>query len=70
MIAVPFSTSREYNSAPPTGIRLSFGVAIRSLSGEGVESEGQPGQPAAYEHASSVRISIGFMALKLRQAFA
>jgi hypothetical protein len=39
MIAVPFPTSREYNSAPPTGIRLSFGVAIRSLSGEAVESE-------------------------------
>src|SRR5712692_4445354 len=61
MTDIPFPISRAYNSAPPTGTRLSLGVAFCSLFSLGVEPEGTH---AAYAHARIARTSVAFMALK------
>src|SRR5713101_4149741 len=61
MTDVPFPISRAYNSAPPTGTRLSLGAALCSLFSPGVEPEGSH---AAYAHARIARTKVAFMALK------
>jgi hypothetical protein len=61
MTGVPFPISRAYNSAPPTGTRLSLGVALCSLFSPDVEPEGSH---AAYAHARIARTSVAFMGLK------
>src|SRR5882724_2081487 len=64
MSAVPCPTSRAYNSAPPTGMRLSRGVALRSLS----SADDEPSDNhAADAQARTAKTSVAFMALKLYQ---
>ena len=62
---VPCPTSRAYNCALPTGMRLSPATELRSLSTTDVESEHNP---PAYAQARTVRMSVAFMALRLHQA--
>ena len=56
-----FPISRAYNSAPPTGTRLSLGVPVCSPFSLAPEPEGTQ---AAYAHARIARTSVAFMALK------
>lgn len=48
----------------PHGMRLSRGVALRSVANTAVESEGHH---AEYVHARRAKMSIAFIALKLHQ---
>src|SRR5436309_7974088 len=64
MIAGPCPTSRTYNSAPPTGMRLSRGVELPSLSSEDDEHSGND---AAYAQARTTKTSVAFRGLKLHQ---
>src|SRR5437667_4360986 len=61
MTDVPFPISRAYNSAPPTGTRLSLGVPVCPPFSLAVEPVGAH---AAYAHARIARTSVAFMAVK------
>src|SRR6478672_9547145 len=64
MIAVPCPTSREYNCAFPTGMRLSWGIALRLLSVAVIDAGRKD---VAHAHAKTATASIAFMALTLYQ---
>ena len=57
MTDVPFPISREYNSAPPTGTRISLGVPVCPPFSLAVEPEGAQ---AAYAHARIATTSVAF----------
>src|SRR5919109_2462861 len=57
MIAVPLPISRAYNSAPPTGMRLSCGAARRSFSSGAVEAQDNH---AAYAQTSTASANVVF----------
>jgi hypothetical protein len=61
MTDVPFPISRAYNSALPTGTRLSLGVPVCSPFSLAIEPEGTH---AAYAHARIAMTSVAFSALK------
>src|SRR6478609_8020337 len=64
MIAVPCPIPREYNSALPTGMRLSRGAVFRLRSAAAV----RPGNcHVAQANANTAKTKVRFMALKLHQ---
>jgi hypothetical protein len=58
----PFRFLGAYNSAPPTGTRLSLGVLVCPPFSLAVEPEGAH---AAFAHARIARTSVAFVALSL-----